>query len=111
MPSLTLVFLAVSCLSFSFQMLSLVRLARQRVSGAGENLVSRGYARTVTCRVLAAIAYVAVAAVQAAGDGTLSAEALLVFGSVQALWIINSAMDIRIKRTLSRSGPRGRHAG
>jgi hypothetical protein len=112
MPDLTLMFLLVSCLSLSFQVLALVRLARQtrqRAGGGAEKLVGAGYIRTIACRILAATIYVAVASVQLAGDGTLSAEALIVFASVQLIWWLNSVMDIRIRRTLSEPGTGGRH--
>jgi hypothetical protein len=111
-PDLVLLFLLASCVSLASQVLSLIRLARQRGGGTAENLVSRGYARTIACRVMAAVTYVVVAAVQLAGSGTLSAEALVVFASVQFLWISNSLADIRIRRRLGggEDDPRGRHA-
>lgn len=104
MPDLVLVFLLVSCLSLVFQLLAFIRLALRHARTPVEELVGGGYLRTVACRVLAATIYVVVAASQLAGSGTLSAEALVVFGGIQALWLVNSAMDIRIRRTLSQSG-------
>ena len=105
MPDLVLVFLLVSCASLAFQVLAFARLAAQRAATPAEELVGGGYLRTVACRVLAAVIYVAVAAVQLAGDGTLSAEALIVFSAVQALWQANSLMDIRIRRAMAGSSP------
>jgi len=102
-PDLVLVFLLVSCLSLVFQVLAFARLAIQRAKSTAEELAGGGYLRTVACRVLAATIYVVVAAVQLAGDGSLSAEALIVFSSVQAIWITNSLLDIRIRRALGRS--------
>lgn len=102
MPDLTLLFLAVSCVSLVFQALAFTRLAVQRAASPAEELVGGGYLRTVACRVLAAVIYVVVAAVQLAGDGSLSAEALIVFTAVQAIWQANSLMDIRIRRALSQ---------
>jgi hypothetical protein len=107
MPDLVLVFLAVSCVSLVFQVLAFTRLVAQRAATPVEELVGGGYLRTVACRVLAAVIYVVVAAVQLAGDGSLSAEALVVFTAVQALWQANSLMDIRIRRTLGRTGRPG----
>lgn len=104
MSDIVLVFLLVSCLSMVFQVLAFIRLAARRARTPEEELVGGGYLRTVACRVLAATVYVVVAAIQLAGDGTLSAEALIVFTSVQAIWILNSLLDIRIRRTLGRSG-------
>lgn len=101
MPDLVLVFLLVSCLSLVFQVLAFIRLAVRRARTATEELVGGGYIRTVGCRVLAATIYTTVAGVQLAGSGTLSAEALIVFVSVQFLWVSNSLMDIRIRRRLS----------
>lgn len=109
MPDLALTFLLISCVSLASQVLAFARLAARRHGTPAEELVGGGYLRTVACRVLAALTYVAVAAVQLAGDGTLSAEALVVFASVQALWIGNSLADIRIRRALSqRREPDGR---
>lgn len=105
MPDLVLVFLLVSCLSLVFQTLAFVRLATRRARTPTEELVGSGYLRTVGCRVLAATVYVAVAGIQLAGAGTLSFEALVVFTGVQLLWIGNSLMDIRIRRTLAQGRP------
>jgi hypothetical protein len=105
-PDLVVLFLIVSCLSMVFQLLAFVRLALRRAHTPAEELVSGGYLRTVACRVLAATVYTVVAAVQLAGDGTLSAEALVVFAAVQTLWWLNSLADIRIRRQLGQQGRR-----
>lgn len=107
-PDLVSVFLLVSCLSLVFQLLAFIRLAVQRAQTPVEELVGGGYLRTVACRVLVATIYVVVAAVQLAGDGTLTAEALIVWIVAQSIWQLNSLLDVRIRRNLSRSG--GRHA-
>lgn len=104
MPDLVLIFLLVSCLSLMFQVLAFIRLAARRAATPVEELVGGGYLRTVACRVLAATIYVVVAAIQAAGAGSLSAEALIVFTSVQLIWQLNSVLDIRIRRRLSQPG-------
>ena len=104
MPDLVLVFLLVSCVSMAFQTLAFIRLAARHARTPTEELVGGGYLRTVGCRVLAATVYVVVAAVQLAGEGTLSAEALIVFASIQGLWLLNSLSDVRIRRTLARGG-------
>jgi hypothetical protein len=103
-PDLVLVFLLVSCLSLGFQLAALARLAALPTGTRAEVLAGRGYLRTVACRVAAAAAYVVVAAVQLAGTGTLSAEALIVFGAIQGLWIGNSLADIRVRRALAQAG-------
>lgn len=106
MGDLVLVFLLVSCVSWVLQVLAFVRLLVRRAATVTEELVGGGYLRTVACRVLAATVYVVVAAVQLAGDGSLSAEALIVFASVQGIWLANSLADIRIRRALSQAeGP------
>jgi hypothetical protein len=102
MPDLVVVFLAVSCVSLVLQVLSFIRLAVQRAGSDVERLVGDGYLRTVACRVLAATVYVVVAAVQLAGAGTLSGEAVIVFTAVQSLWVGNSLLDIRIRRKLGK---------
>jgi hypothetical protein len=100
MPDLVVVFLAVSCLSLVLQVVSFARLAVQRAASPTEKLVGDGYLRTVACRVLAATVYVVVGAVQLAGAGTLTGEALIVFSAIQGLWQLNSLADIRIRRRL-----------
>lgn len=104
MPDLVFVFLLISCLSLVLQMLAFVRMAMRRARTPVEELVGGGYLRTIGCRVLAATVYVVVAGIQLAGSGSLSAEALIVFTTVQALWISNSLLDIRIRRTLTQPG-------
>jgi hypothetical protein len=103
-PDLVLVFLLVSCASLALQAVALGRLAVLPAGTRAEVLAGRGYLRTVACRVAAAAAYVVVAAVQLAGTGTLSAEALIVFGAIQGLWIGNSLADIRVRRALAQAG-------
>lgn len=107
MPDLVLVFLTVSCISLVSQLLAFTRLIIKRAVTPVEKLVGHGYLRTIGCRIVAAVAYTAVAAVQLAGDGTLSAEALLVFACVQILWISNSLMDIRTRHDLIRTQRKG----
>jgi hypothetical protein len=99
---LALVFLLVSSVSLVSQIAALTRLVISHAQSPAEKRISAGYLRTVACRVLAATIYVIVAGIQLAGDGTLSAEALIVFTSVQAIWVSNSVLDIRISRTLGR---------
>jgi hypothetical protein len=104
MPDLVVLFLAVSCVSLMLQVLAFWRLVVQRAESATEKLVGDGYLRTVGCRVLAATVYVVVAAVQLAGAGTLTSEALVVFTVIQTLWVTNSLADITIRRKLSDHG-------
>lgn len=104
MPDLVLLFLLVSCLNLALQIMAFARLLALRARTPVEELVGGGYIRTVGCRVLAATIYVAVAAVQLAGRGTLTGEALIVFLLVQLLWQANSVMDIRIRRALGQHG-------
>jgi hypothetical protein len=100
MPDLVVVFLAVSCVSLVMQVLAFIRLAVQRAGTPAEKLAGGGYVRTVGCRVLAATVYVVVAAVQLAGAGALTGEAVIVFAAVQILWVTNSLLDIGIRRRL-----------
>jgi hypothetical protein len=104
-PDLVIVFLLVSCLSMVFQLLAFARLLGQRSRSPVEELVGGGYLRTTACRALAATVYVVVASVQLAGDGTLTAEALIVFAAIQVLWWLNSLSDIRIRRSLGKGEP------
>lgn len=106
MPDLVLVFLLVSCLSLVFQVLAFVRMALRRARTPVEELVGGGYLRAIGCRVLTATVYTVVAAIQFAGAGTLTFEALLVFTGAQTIWLVNSVLDIRIRRSLSQPGSR-----
>lgn len=105
--NLVLLLLLVSCVSWVFQAAAFARMAAGRPGGHAEGLIGRAHLRTVGCRVLAATVYVVVAAVQLAGAGTLTPEALLVFTSVQGLWITNTLLDMRLRRTLTRTGGPG----
>jgi len=105
--ALLLLMLLVSWTSLVLQSGALVHLRRQHASYAAEGLAGRGYVRTAACRVLAAAVYSAVAlldiiGVRIPGAGTLSPEALIVFSGVQAIWLVNSALDIRVRRQLAR---------
>jgi len=101
MPDLVIAFLIVSCLSLVLQVLAFVRLAVQQAGTPMVELVAAGYLRTVGCRVLAATIYVVVAAVQLAGEGSLTPEALIVFTAVQIIWQLNSLADITVRRKLA----------
>lgn len=92
----SLVFLLVSCVSFIWHSLAVIRLARSRAESAAERMVTSGYVRTVACRVLAATTYIVVAALQLAGVANLT-ETTIVFTCVQVLWMLNSRGDVRIK--------------
>lgn len=107
MPDLAVVFMVVSCLSLMLQVMAFIRLSASRAETPVEELVGGGYLRTIGCRVLAATTYAVVAGIQLAGAGTLSAEALSVFTGVQAIWLLNSLADIRIRRALSQEGKPG----
>lgn len=110
--ALLLIMLLVSWTSLVLQAAAAVLLWRQRAGYAAERLAGRGYVRTAACRVLAACVYVTVAlldatGVQVPGAGGLSPEALVVFTAVQAIWLANSAMDIRVRRQLRQQRDAG----
>jgi hypothetical protein len=105
--TLLLLMLLVSWTSLVAQAAAMIHLWRQRARTAVEELAGRGYVRTAACRVTAAVVYVTVAllaatGVQVPGAGGLSPEALVVFTGVQGIWLVNSALDIRIRRRLAR---------
>lgn len=107
--ALLLLMLLVSCTSLLLQGAVMIHLWRQRSSYAAERLAGRGYVRTAACRVLAACIYVAVALLQATGthipgSGGVTPEALVVLSAVQLIWIVNSALDVHLRRRL-RSKP------
>jgi hypothetical protein len=96
-----LVFLFVSCISFTQHTLAVIRLTRGRAESAAEKLVNSGYVRTVACRVAAAATYIVVAALQLAGTANLT-ETTLVFTCVQVLWMANSRGDVRTSARIKR---------
>jgi hypothetical protein len=105
--ALLLLMLLVSWTSLVLQSAALLHLRRQRASYTAERLAGHGYVRTAACRVLAACIYVTVALLDAAGvqvpgAGTLSPESLVVLTAIQAIWLANTAMDIRVRRKLAQ---------
>jgi hypothetical protein len=114
---LLLLMLLVSWTSLLLQSGALVHLHLQqrRPTYAAECLVGRGYVRTAACRVLAAAVYssvalLAVLRVRIPGAGTLGPEALLVFSGVQGIWLVNSALDIQVRRQLRQGEKAGGNA-
>jgi hypothetical protein len=99
-PSLVLLFLLVSCLNFGLQLMAFVYLVRRESGSRAERLAGRGYVRTVLCRVIASMTYVAVAASQLSGAEKVGAEALLVFVGIQGMWLFNSALDVISRRRM-----------
>jgi hypothetical protein len=103
--ALLLLMLLVSWTSLVLQGAALIHLWRQHATGHVERLAGRGYTRTASCRVLAAsvyctVALLAVLGVHIPGAGTLSPEALCVFTGVQAIWLTNAALDVRLRKQL-----------
>jgi hypothetical protein len=110
--ALLLLMLLASWTSLGLQLAAMIHLRRQRSSYPAEELAGRGYVRTAACRVLAAAVYSAVAlldilGLRIPGAGTLSPEALLVFSGVQAIWLVNSALDIRVRKRLAQRKENG----
>jgi hypothetical protein len=103
--ALLLLMLLVSWTSLVLQGAALIHLWRQRATYGAEKLAGHGYVRTAACRVLAAAIYSAIAllavfGVRIPGAGTLGPEALAVLVTVQAIWLSNTALDIRVRRKL-----------
>jgi hypothetical protein len=107
MNGLLILMLLVSWTSLLLQGAALIHLVRQRASYAAEQLAGNGYVRTAACRVAAACIYVTVALldachVQVPGSGGVTAEALVVLSAVQFIWLVNSALDIKVRRQLRK---------
>lgn len=107
---LLLLMLLVSWTSLVLQSAALLHLRRQRSTYTAEGLAGHGYVRTAACRVLAAaiysgVALLAVLGVRIPGAGTLGPEALLVFSGAQMIWLVNSVLDIRVRRQLKKEQP------
>lgn len=105
--NLVLVFLLVSCLNFGLQLTAFAYLVRRESRSGAERLAARGYVRTVLCRVIASMTYVAVAATQISGAAKVGPEALLVFVGIQGMWLFNSALDVVSRRRMETGC--GRH--
>lgn len=114
--ALTLLMLLVSWTSLLLQGAALAHLMRQRAACRAERLAGGGYVRTAASRVAAACVYVAVAVLQATGthipgSGGVTPEALVVLSAVQLLWIVNSALDVRVRRRLRQQDEGSDHGG
>lgn len=114
--ALLLLMLLVSWTSLILQAAAMVHLWWQRATYAAERLAGRGYVRTAACRVLAACIYSAVAllavlGVRIPGGGTLGPESLVVLTVVQAIWLSNTLLDIRLRRKLRDDDPTGGNGG
>jgi hypothetical protein len=101
-----LVFMFVSCVSFTLHSTAMVKLARDRAQSPTEKIASAGYVRTVACRVAAAATYIVVASLQLAGVANLT-ETTLVFTCVQGLWLANSLGDIRARARIAAADSAG----
>lgn len=93
-------YLALSLITLAWQASALRRLQR---AGAPVNsrrgLAYRGMRRTLVSRVIAAVIYVALAT-GVLISGSLPVAALLVYAGVQAIWLGNSWLDLRLQRRL-----------
>lgn len=108
---LLLLMLLVSLTSLALHMAALTVLWRQRPRGEAERIASRGYVRTAACRVTAALVYSCAATFQMAGarvnGGDLTPEALIIFTSVQILWLSNALADVAARRRLRNQAEGG----
>lgn len=98
--------LLVSWTSLLLQAVACIHLWRQKGRAVAVRAAGRGYARTAACRVLAAsiystVALLAVLGIHIPGAGQLSPEALAVFTGIQVIWLVNSALDIRVRHRLT----------
>lgn len=88
-------------------------MQQNRAVPAAEKITGGGYARTAGWRAVIALAYLTVAACQAAGvrpGGGLSAESLIIFTVTQVTGLVNSGLDIPLRDRAARAS-RGPHAG
>lgn len=99
------VFLTVSIVAAAMQAMALARLTRDPDRG----LVAGGLRRTGVCRVVAAFAYVALAVMSLLNLGGSGVLAVATFSAVQAMWITNGLLDVRLRRRLGSVAPIGRH--
>lgn len=96
-------FLAVSVCSLLLQGVAFGRLLH---SGKGGE-VARGLRRTSACRVVAAFAYVALAAVSLSEPRGAGGVAVATFTAIQLMWITNGVLDVRLRRRLPPTGGGG----
>jgi hypothetical protein len=87
---LPLVFIAVSGIAFVIQFGSLLAALDQP---------RPGLVRTVACRVVAALAYVALGMSVLIVRDIAGVLALAVFTGTQAMWLVNTLADLRMKES------------
>ena len=110
MTPIAVVFLAVSLTSLTVQSVSLARIYRSVSATPARLLAGRGLLRTSSCRVTAAVLYVAVGVLALLMPSTAGVVALGAFVLVQVLWWANSVADVRLQhhlRTQDQTSIRG----
>lgn len=102
--SVAILYMVVSCCTFSIQMWKLWTLLYQwpDTRTSGQSHVHRGLIRTSVCRVLAAFIYVTVGIYTLRSESVMTAFSLWVFAGVQFIWILNAFADVRLWRFLSK---------
>lgn len=95
--SLALAYLLISAIGLVWHMLHLLQLHRQRRRGASH----AGLWRTLACRVLASVLYVGLGLVTFVNDN-FPIAGLGVFAATQLLWQVNSWMDLRLQRQITK---------
>lgn len=103
---LPLLFLAVSSINATGQLVQLHRLRAWGAKAAGrDHDVHRGLVRTTACRVAAALIYIGfgITALLVRDPVRVAALSLIVFTFVQLVWQANSVADLRLRRKLAEA--------
>lgn len=106
--ALSVIFLAISIVSFYVQLAALSRLHfwPKAPADSPDASVYRGLLRTSVCRFIAAVIYVALALANltaAISQSSLAVASLGVFCLVQLIWQANAIADVRLRKQLSAS--------
>jgi hypothetical protein len=106
MNFISVVFFGVSAISLVVQLLGLSRMVPEKPivdTAIVQRLVRQGMIRTAACRVLAAIAYVALSTFLLLYGDVFPIASLLVFIAVQVMWQGNALADVILRRRLENS--------
>lgn len=99
--ALSILFLVISVVSMAAQSTSVARMVRWHYGRSeSRSAIHRGLVRTAACRAFAAVLYVGFGVLSLTHPDTTAVASLIVFSGVQAMWIMNSILDNRLKRQL-----------
>lgn len=100
MTAAAVVFLSVCLADLVVQGTSLARLYRTPAPGRVPRMAGEGLSRTVVCRAVSAVGYVALGLYVLAGGPAAETVTLMAFCAVRITWMANSLLDVRLKHRI-----------